>query len=62
MDAVNIRNVFQSRYNRKPSTWSKIGIPYENLDNIDLELVVTILLHFKLNAELSCCPSRNFPF
>ena len=39
MDAINFRNVFQARYNRKPSTWSTIGIPYEKLENIDLELV-----------------------
>ena len=43
MDAANIRNVLQSRYDRKPSTWSKIGIPHEKLDNIDLDLVVASL-------------------
>ena len=41
MDAANIRNVFQARYDRKPSTWSKIGIPHEELENIDLDLVVS---------------------
>ena len=44
MDAANIRNVLQSRYDRKPSTWSKIGIPHEKLDNIDLDLVVISLV------------------
>ena len=40
MDTVSVRNLIQSRYDRKPSTWHKIGIPHEHLDNIDLDLVV----------------------
>jgi hypothetical protein len=43
MDAANIRNVIQSRYDRKPSTWEKIGIPHDKLDNIDLDLMVNLL-------------------
>lgn len=62
MDAANIRNVFQARYDRKPSTWSKIGIPHEGLENIDLDLVVSPSLTRYLRTELSCRPSRNIPF
>src|SRR5579859_8329 len=39
MDAANIRNAIQSRFEKKPSTWSKMGIPHERLDNIDLDLM-----------------------
>jgi hypothetical protein len=72
MDAANIRNVFQARYDRKPSTWSKIGIPHEDLENIDLDLVVSrsfirsesriimshLLEHSILNSLLSIVKSR----
>ena len=61
MDAANIRNVFQSRYDRKPSTWSKIGIPHERLENIDLDLVVDSSATY-IDIELSRCTSRNIPF
>jgi len=39
MDAANLRNVFQARYDRDPSTWSKIGVPHEKLNNIDLDII-----------------------
>jgi hypothetical protein len=42
MDAANIRNAIQPRYDRKPSTWAKIGIPHDKLDNIDLDLMVNL--------------------
>jgi hypothetical protein len=39
MDAANIRNVVQSRFEKKPSAWAKMGIPHDRLDNIDLDLM-----------------------
>ena len=62
MDAANIRNVFQSRYDRKPSTWSKIGIPHENLENIDLDRCGTTSVKPFIDLELSRRTSRNIPF
>ena len=61
MDAANIRNLFQPRYDRKPSTWSKIGIPHEKLDNIDLDLVVSQSISCA-NLELPRSTSRHISF
>jgi len=62
MDAANIRNLFQSRYDRKPSTWHKIGIPHEGLDNIDLDLVVHSSQLMSSRVELPRPPVGNLPF
>jgi hypothetical protein len=60
MDAANIRNAIQPRYDRKPSTWAKIGIPHEKLDNIDLDLMV-MTFRTLVTLELSYRTFGNLP-